>query len=142
MAQHLPLHRLFNCTAWHSIFVCTTEHIIFDCTAGHNISATKKHPVPQKQSAGLTVPIQNKHHPHYHKAPDECSGLSTSKPMLLAALHSLHSLAQWIATQATSSSTSEALGPSESNDSAAPTLLLVLQYIMVNQNIAKLEQAM
>ena len=29
---------------------------------------------------------------NYHKAPDECSGLSTSKPVLLAALHSLHRL--------------------------------------------------
>ena len=88
------------------------------------------------------MPVQNKHHPHYHRAPDKCSGLSTSKPVLLAALHSLHSLAQWIATQATSSSTSEALGPSESNDSAAPTLLPVLHYKMVNQNTAKPEQAM
>ena len=79
---------------------------------------------------------------HYHKAPDECSGLSTSKPVLLAALHSLHSLAQWIATQATSSSTFEALGPSESNDSAAPTLLPVLLYKMVDQNKAKTKQAM
>ena len=40
-----------------------------------------------------------------------------------------------------SSSTSEALGPSESNDSAAPTLLPVLQYKMVNQNTAKPKQA-
>jgi len=42
---------------------------------------------------------------------------------------------RWIAAQTTSSSTSEALGPSESNASAAPTLLPVLQFYRAKQKM-------